>query len=306
MKRKVIQISDSTKLVSLPKKWTDANNVQKGDELNIEELDSSIIVSLNKRKKEKIRGSFDVSNFAKKELHTLVCLLYRVGYDEIELNFDKSSDVSDIQKMLNAMFLGYEIAEQSRNKCLLTNVSVEDETSFGHFLKRAFVVTLSLANSSLNHIEQHGVEHLSELVLLEQTNNKLVNYCQRILNTTKVAEYAPTSNIYVIVWQIESICDVYRDICNYLGGLDETNLDNEMIKYYSRTNALLKEYIDMFYNFDKEAFIALNKNIKSLKEDLSKEWHIDNHDKQIVYYLMDIVQRIKDCMSSTWMINLEI
>ena len=35
MKRKVIQIADSTQLISLPRKWSLAHGIKKGDELEI-------------------------------------------------------------------------------------------------------------------------------------------------------------------------------------------------------------------------------------------------------------------------------
>ena len=44
MKRKVIQIADSTQLVSLPRKWTIKNGIKKGDELEIVEKGPKLIV----------------------------------------------------------------------------------------------------------------------------------------------------------------------------------------------------------------------------------------------------------------------
>jgi len=45
MRRKVIQIAESTQLISLPRKWAVRYQVKKGDELNIEEQGSTLIVS---------------------------------------------------------------------------------------------------------------------------------------------------------------------------------------------------------------------------------------------------------------------
>jgi len=48
MRRKVIQIADSTQLVSLPRKWALKHGIKKGDELNIEEKGSELLVSVEK------------------------------------------------------------------------------------------------------------------------------------------------------------------------------------------------------------------------------------------------------------------
>ena len=45
MKRKVIQIAESTQLVSLPRKWALKYGVKKGDEVDVLEEGNKIVVS---------------------------------------------------------------------------------------------------------------------------------------------------------------------------------------------------------------------------------------------------------------------
>lgn len=46
--RKVIQIANSTQLISLPRKWTQKYGVKKGDELEVVEDGSKVIISTEK------------------------------------------------------------------------------------------------------------------------------------------------------------------------------------------------------------------------------------------------------------------
>ena len=48
MRRKVLQIAESTQLISLPRKWTLKYNIQKGDELEVEENGNKIQISTEK------------------------------------------------------------------------------------------------------------------------------------------------------------------------------------------------------------------------------------------------------------------
>ena len=48
MKRKIIQIADSTQLVSLPRKWSLKYNIKKGDEVEVEEQGNKLLVSTEK------------------------------------------------------------------------------------------------------------------------------------------------------------------------------------------------------------------------------------------------------------------
>ena len=43
MKRSVIQIANSTQLISLPRKWSLKFNIQKGDELEVEEEGNKLL-----------------------------------------------------------------------------------------------------------------------------------------------------------------------------------------------------------------------------------------------------------------------
>ena len=45
MKRRVIQIAESTQLVSLPRKWAKKYNIKKGDELEVEIEGSSVRIT---------------------------------------------------------------------------------------------------------------------------------------------------------------------------------------------------------------------------------------------------------------------
>jgi bifunctional DNA-binding transcriptional regulator/antitoxin component of YhaV-PrlF toxin-antitoxin module len=73
MKRKVIQIAQSTQLISLPRKWAKKFGIKKGDELEVEEKGSSVTVSTSKDiEAEKVTIKFDeTKKFLKRPLSTL-------------------------------------------------------------------------------------------------------------------------------------------------------------------------------------------------------------------------------------------
>ena len=52
MKRKVIKLADKTSVVSLPSKWIKNYKVEKGDELDLEEIGNSILIKPSKQQTE--------------------------------------------------------------------------------------------------------------------------------------------------------------------------------------------------------------------------------------------------------------
>ena len=84
IKRRVIQIANSTQLISLPRKWSLKYGVKKGDELEIEENGSKLTVSTEKVfQVEKIELSIDDLD---PMILRSVTALYKRGVDEIKIN----------------------------------------------------------------------------------------------------------------------------------------------------------------------------------------------------------------------------
>src|SRR3989338_9839204 len=86
MKRSVIQIANSTQLISLPRKWSQKYNIQKGDELEIEEQGNRLNVSINKGI-ELLSKEIDVTGLDRTTILYYLQSLYRMGYDEIHVKF---------------------------------------------------------------------------------------------------------------------------------------------------------------------------------------------------------------------------
>ena len=83
MKRKVIQIANSTQLISLPRTWTKKHNIIKGQEVNVEEVGENVVVSTDSVPK-LLTAEIDIGGFddiAKR----FVYALYQKGVDEIKI-----------------------------------------------------------------------------------------------------------------------------------------------------------------------------------------------------------------------------
>lgn len=85
MKRKVMELGHSCYVVSLPKKWVDAHNIVKGDELDLEQTDEGLLFSSDKKSSnlKELSSSADFSS--KTSLRTYIINAYRSGYDVIKL-----------------------------------------------------------------------------------------------------------------------------------------------------------------------------------------------------------------------------
>ncbi len=307
MKRKVIQIADSTQLVSLPRKWAQKHNIKKGDELDIKEEGSNLTITTPKGIEMK-KISLDVSNLNPHLVRWSLFAVHKSGYDEVEIKFTDPKILEIIQSTIQEGLMGYAIIEQSGNRCLVRNLSQDLESEFDPTLRRVFLVIQSMAESSFEAIKNNNFEKLKDIKVLEVTVNKLTNFCERILNTKGFKDYKKTTFMYVIVWSIESIGDEYYHLAEFLSKNADakTKISKEAVTLYNDVNGMFSEFYKAFYSGDKDKLVAINE-VRQKVEKKIRDLYKNKNDKEIVLleYLGNIAQRINDVLGSTISLTLD-
>jgi phosphate uptake regulator len=296
IKRKVILHGPSTLTVSLPSKWVKNHNIIKGDELNIEEAGSILRIYPGEEHLLTKKIKIDFSDKDWGAIHSILAVLHKSGYDEIEIIFNNPETAKIIQERINTMLMGYEIIEQKGSICTVKNVSGDHLSELDALTRRIFLVAISLAKNSLEAIKIGNKDKMREVLVLEQTINKLTNYCQRLLNK-KPYKDEKTIYTYLIIWVLESICDDYRDIINLF--LEKPRkITQPVIDVYAEINELLEHYYTFFYRYSDKELISLRDKIKSLKQELLRI-KFKSREEPLRLCLFSILNRIFDCLGST-------
>ena len=109
-----LQRIGSSILVSLPKEWVDANNLDKGNQVEIETGQDSISISANKETRP--TKELVISYPLPKEENIVADITgaYLLGYDIIQINSKLFVPVDDREKIRNSMrrLVGMEIIEE--------------------------------------------------------------------------------------------------------------------------------------------------------------------------------------------------
>ena len=87
MKRKVNRVGTNTLTVSLPSKWAKNHNVNAGDDIDLEESDTSLVISKTNIVRQGKKAKVDATKLGRIFNRTLLAL-YQHGYDEIKIHFD--------------------------------------------------------------------------------------------------------------------------------------------------------------------------------------------------------------------------
>ncbi|MBU0628606.1 MAG: AbrB/MazE/SpoVT family DNA-binding domain-containing protein [Nanoarchaeota archaeon] len=297
MKRRVIQIANSTQLISLPRKWAIQHGIKKGDELEIKEEGSKIIVSTEKDYKVKvIEMNIDGWGIM---VPRLIHALYKKGVEEIKVNFSSEEDMGAVQSALGKEAVGYEITNQGNNFCEIKHISGELE-EFESILKRTFLLLVSMSEQTLESIKKNNFNSLMNIAFLEEANNRFTTACRRFLNKGGEIKYFPRGPMYYILEGMENLADQYKYLCKHLYSLGKKNnkrespISKNVINSFENVHAMLNRFYELFYKFDKNKLIEIAKKRKEVIDNLCSviETSPKVQDRVLAHYLIVIAQEI--------------
>ena len=258
MKRKVIQIADSTQLISLPRKWAVQHGVKKGDELDIKEEGNKIIVSTEKGGE---IGSIDVdiTDLDRDSLMFLVRCLYYRGYDEIRVKFDKPTTmhhktgkkvtvISSIHEELKRLN-GVEIIEQKENFCLIKDISEGSIKEFDDVLRRIFLLLNDAGKGLLDGVKNDNMVLLDTIDDTHDTITKFVAYNLRLLNKFGYPDDKKTNSYYHIMSCLDEIIDIIKYSSRYVQD-KKIKISKDVTSILSLIHSALELYFNFFYKFD--------------------------------------------------------
>ncbi|MFH0875840.1 MAG: hypothetical protein V1859_07925 [archaeon] len=251
MKRKVIKQGPSTLMVSLPVCWLKKYSISKGDLVDVEEAGSKLIFSTSKET-DISSIVFDAKGLDIHHIRQYLTQIYKKGYDEVKVFPSPNVKMSLIQEFISKNLIGFEIVDQKEDFLVVRSISKALETEFDVLLRRSFLVTKQFAENLYEIIKTGEYEKLKEIQILEETNDKLTNFCQRLLNKRGYSDYSKTTFMYCVVWQFEKIADEYNYLCNYFLSHQNVCLHKKTLLCFENLIHFQNSVYLMYYSFDNK------------------------------------------------------
>jgi len=302
IRRKVIQIAGSTQLVSLPREWAKKRGIKKGDELDIEEKNNSLIISTEivKEPKKIVIHNSKYGRFHRNYLSAA----YKLGYDEIDIRFDDKKTMDMIHERVPSC-IGLEIVNQGQDFCQIKAISEVAYKEFEQVLRKLFLLMKTMQDNSLAILEEQKVERLEELLILEVTNNKLTDFCKRVLNTRGYTRNDKVFAVYLLVTELERIADVYKHLFRFLIG-KKIKIRDKTIRYYGEINEMFSQFYELYYKYDKNKIEFIYEEHAKLKTALIDEMINGAKEEIMVFHsLNSALELIYEMTNVYFEINLE-
>jgi phosphate uptake regulator len=297
----VIQIAGSTCLISLPRKWITDHHINKGDELNIDPQGHKIILSTDTEfvPKKMIISCGKFGKFHPNQLSAV----YHMGYEEVEIEYSDHATLPSVQQRINNC-IGYEIVDQGDNFCRIKTISKASIEEFDQILRKVFLLLLSMGKNCTDIMDKKDYTKLKEVKVLEITNNKLTDFCKRVINVNGYKDHSKITVMYSIATYLEMMADEYRDICDALAN-KKTKISPKTIEDFKDVNELFNIFYQSFYKFSAEKVEEVFEKAQPLRKKLlEKMTNADAEEMLLLHSLSNILSLIYEMATANLELNL--
>ncbi len=301
IKRKVIQIAESTQLISLPRKWAKANNINRGDELDVVIDGNKLTINTDKEKVRRVSSvrAEDYPNI----MPRVVSAFYRLGYDEVEIEYNNPSVVAPLLEILTEFFPGYEVLSQSEKRMVIKDIQYDVENEFDNVLRRLLMVTVSMGENILECMKNFNETRVLNVLSMENTNNRLANYCIRNVINRGQKEHTRMPFYVLFVWELEKIGDEFKYIGQYMIREDVKSLkiSPATITLFEQLVEMFKMLVDAYYRMDPDKLDKIHMKRKEIiEEGLRLLESSQKKDRKIVHNIIVTSQKLAN-MSGVYM-----
>ncbi|MBI5859397.1 MAG: phosphate uptake regulator PhoU [Nitrosarchaeum sp.] len=296
-----LQRIGSSILVSLPKEWVVANNLDKSSQVELETGQDTISISANKemRPTKELVISYPLPK--DENIVADITGAYLLGYDIIQITSKSIIPGEDREKIRNSMrrLVGMEIIEEDAS-----NINMQfllDATTLNpeKILKRMSSIALGMYDDVSNGLILDDKSNLQTLSKRDVEVNRQYFLLVRLIRSTlvdkRLANVFNLENIDILDYRVaanllENAGDTIVELADFIYN---SSLTNEHLKkifdVVQNFNILAEKSIDAFTKPDRRLAIEAISLHKKYQENLSKLRSTIGNKKQIPIDLLDLV-----------------
>lgn len=275
-------------MVSLPSKWVKANQVEKGDELDLEEKGKSLLIHSSPKKKNKaVEISIPTaSSFSRR----ILLSPFKEGHDIIKVNFEDQKVLDLIQQNLY-LLMGFEIVEQGKNYCLLKNVMNIDLETVDSIFNRAIHIFSTMETELLEVIQGEQWKNIDAIIRREDFLNKYDLFCKRLLRMNVYKDPLKMIQMSWILALVEEMGDCYIEICRHLMK-EKKSLSLDLKKIMKEVSLQFKRCHSLFHRPDRKIFYEFRETEHKIRIEINNLYRkIPRHEFPVMAQLTVILNK---------------
>lgn len=281
VKRKLVKQGLRALTITLPSVWVQKNNLNAGDEIDIDEVDNTITISTEK--KQPLKDIIvDVSGLIPRLADRFIARAYQKGYDKIVLKCD-SQDIMQAVKNKVTELMGFEILDIGKDKIEIQVISSDLNLDFDTLLRRAFLILMDMAKTCEDAWKANDKKALENIFYQDFDVNKFTYFCLRELNKNQKRINFGKTILYYLIESAEDLGDELKELGKILAG---AKLDKDIVQLIHEMNDLFRISYEFFYTPKKENAIKAFKLYKQISANIEKLY--GTKDKELTKALVGI------------------
>lgn len=253
MKRKLIKQGGGGYTIYLPKKWVDSKGFRGGDEIDVSEMDSSLVIGSPVKERKEIVVKINEGN--KEDLKNILTHLYRKGFFKIVFENVDVDQIKEIKSITNELLLGFELTEKNSKSCTVENISEPSEEKFEVMLKKLFFINHEMIEVTLEDFKEGTFKSSTEIEEMKKLHDRLILFCRRLVMRDKYDKNQ------VLSWELLTFLMHISHALYYFYKYSEKNKvrpEKEMISLLSHLQEYFSLYKKAFYEEDIKAVHKIN------------------------------------------------
>jgi len=270
MRRKIIKLSTSTHVISLPVKWLRKNKLAKGDEVDLREKENSLTISSSRLDKGR-EIILDVAGLGRQMSWRYLDASYEAGYDSIILKRKNQDYLSKAGKH----FPGMMIIDERKDTVHLKDIAKETK-DIDKILNRIFNMVIALIEDAMIMLAEKDKIGLSRIKKRDTSINSYISYFKR--QVTKF--HNSDVNITTYIKLIEMLSD---KICGYV-------LQRPKRKELENLVEICRMLQRLHFKFTRESLLEFNRKRKKLGVSDISELLFDIEETQILLKIKKLAE----------------
>jgi antitoxin component of MazEF toxin-antitoxin module len=303
MRRKLIKQGANSCTITMPSKWLEKNNLNGGDEVDIDIKENIVEIKLIDNKYREIKSTqitFE-SNYTKRVIRNVLNQLYRLSYDEIKLvNMDeKKKEV--VEYIIGKTQLGFEIVEETENSLIISSITEPSNEKFDLIFKKLQFLMNNEIKEVKASIETNDFSNMNKREDRSRMIDSYTNFCRRILYKDEKKE----TNLQklLIVGRISLINHANFRIFKYVKE-NKVNVNKKILELYHDISKYCEFFFETLYKNSikrsSEMFDIGEENNKKLFELIK---NVKGENAIILHYISEIHRQIHIQSSDLLAIN---
>jgi phosphate uptake regulator len=205
MKRNLIRLSPSTAVVSLPASWVKKNRLQKGDALEVQEVENAIMVGVESKRTARAI-TVDLREVDEKLAFAHADAAYVAGYDDITFLI-KGKRQQEVMGFVATEVPGMIIVEQTQERVRFKDITGETREDVDALVARIFSMLVAMLDDALAAVKSRDWEVLVTMKRRDRVLNSYVSYCQRLMNKYGYVAFSKTGLLVAYLKLLEMLAD---------------------------------------------------------------------------------------------------